>query len=130
MARGASKPIGNLLSSRLAMLGVRSIFIDDQNLIGALGDSLTPDETLLTISLSGETEIIKNIAKRARAKGIDVIALVAFSNNSLQRIANHKMYCFAHQVETKYNDLISRVGLHALVQILISYINMQRGVML
>lgn len=126
IARGASKPIADLLSSRLAMLKVKSIFINDPNLIDVLGEGLGIDETVLVMSLSGETEKILTIAKSARARGIDVIALTAFSNNTLQRLANYNMFCFAHDSETKYNDLISRIGLHVLIQILITYIGLDR----
>lgn len=126
IARGASKPIADLLSSRLAMLKIKSIFIDDPNLIDVLGDGLSKDETVLVMSLSGETEKILNITKSARARGIDVIALTSFSNNTLQRLANYNMFCFAHVSETKYNDLISRIGLHVLIQILITYIDLDR----
>lgn len=126
IARGASKPIADLLSSRLAMLKIKSIFINDPNLIDVLGDGLGEDETVLVMSLSGETEKILNIARAARARGIDVIALTSFSNNTLQKLANYNMFCFAHDSETKYSDLISRIGLHVLIQILISYIGLGR----
>ncbi|WP_055669174.1 MurR/RpiR family transcriptional regulator [Desnuesiella massiliensis] len=124
IARGASKPIGDLLSSRLALMKVKSIFINDQNLIDVLGDGLDKEEVLLLMSLSGETEKIKNIAKVARARNVDVVSLTSFSNNTLQRIANYKLFCFAEQSETKYNDIISRLGLHTLVQMLITYMDL------
>ena len=123
IARGASKPIGDLLSTRLSMLRIKSIYIDDYNLIDVIGDRLMEDETLVLISLSGETEKIKNIAKVARAKSVDVIAITSFSNNTLQKIANYKLFCFSDEVETKNDDLISRLGLHTIAQLLITYIN-------
>lgn len=123
IARGASMPLADLLCSRLALLKIKSIFISDLNLIDVICENLSKGETLVLISLSGETEKIKSVAKRARALGIDVIALTSFSNNSLQKIANYNMFCFADNTETKYNDLVSRVGLHILVQIIISYLD-------
>jgi DNA-binding MurR/RpiR family transcriptional regulator len=126
IARGASKPIADLLSSRLAILKVKSIFVADPNVIDVLGDSLREGETILLMSLSGKTEKILKIAKTARARNIDVIALTSFSNNSIQKIANYNMFCFANNTETKYNDLISRVGLHILAQILLTYIAISR----
>lgn len=123
IARGASKPIGDLLSSRLSMMRIKSIFIDDLNLIDVIGERLVQDEILILISLSGETEKIKSIAKIARAKNIDIIAITSFYNNTLQKIANYKIFCFSDKVETKNEDLISRLGLHTTVQLLISYIN-------
>lgn len=124
VGRGASEPIANLLSSRLALLNIKAILIADPNIIDVLGDSLDPDEIVIVMSLSGETERILTITKTARARGVDVIALTSFSNNSLQKIANYNMYCFANDTETAYNDLISRIGMHTLIQILISYIEM------
>ncbi len=126
IARGASEPIADLLSSRLALLKVKSILIRDPNLIDVLGEGLDEGETIFVMSLSGETEKILNITKAARARSIDVIALTSFSNNSLQKLANYNMFCFADDTETKYNDLISRIGLHTLTHILITYIDMHR----
>lgn len=124
IGRGASGPIASLLSSRLALLNIKAILIGDPNIIDVLGNSLAKDESIIVMSLSGETERILTITKDARAKGIDVIALTAFSNNTLQKMANYNMFCFADNTETKYNDLISRIGLHTLVQILIACIEM------
>lgn len=126
IARGASGPIASLLSSRLALLGVKAILIEDPNIVDVLGGSLGEDETVIVISLSGETEKILALAKTARLRNIDVIALTAFSNSSLHKIANYNMFCFAHETSTKFNDLISRVGLHTLVQIIITYIAMEK----
>ena len=127
MARGASMPIADLLCSRLAMLKIKSIFISDLNLINVVSDSLTKDETLILISLSGETEKIISAARSARIRGVDVIGLTSFSNNSLQKLANYNMFCFADETETKNDDLISRLGLHVLVQIIISYLDTLEG---
>lgn len=124
VGRGASEPIASLLSSRLALLNIKAILIADPNIIDVLGDSLSQDESIIVMSLSGETERILTITKTARARGVDVIALTSFSNNTLQKMANYNMFCFADSTETKYNDLISRIGLHILVQIIIAYIEM------
>lgn len=123
VARGASKPIADLFCSRLTMMKIKSIAVNDPNLIDILSENLTEGETLILISLSGETEKIINLAKTTKSQGIDIIALTAFSNNRLQRIANYNMFCFADDTETKYNDLISRIGLQTLTQIIISYLD-------
>ncbi|SCY77050.1 MurR/RpiR family transcriptional regulator [Alkaliphilus peptidifermentans] len=122
IGRGASGPIASMLSSRLALLHIKAILIEDPNIVDVLGDSMAEDEAIVVISLSGETEKILTLAKTARLRNIDVIAMTSFTNNTLQKIANYKMFCFADQTATKYNDLISRVGLHVLVQILVTNI--------
>jgi len=122
IGRGASKPLGDMLSTRLSILKVKSVFVDDYNLIEVIGETIAEGETLILISVSGETEKIVNVAKMARAKNIDVIAITAFYNNTLEKLSNYKLFFFAKNVSTKTNDLTSRLGMHAVIQLLIEYI--------
>ncbi len=122
IARGASEPLGDILSSRLSMLRVRSIFIDDYNLIDVIGETIVEGETLVLLSVSGETEKIVRIAKMANARNVDVIAITAFYNSTLERLSDYKLFFFADNVSTKTNDLVSRLGMHAVIQLLIQYI--------
>ena len=94
-------PLADLLCSRLALLKIKSIFISDLNLIDVICENLSKGETLVLISLSGETEKIKSVAKRARGLGIDVIALTSFSNNLLQK--SPITICFVLQTIQKPN---------------------------
>lgn len=122
IARGASKPFGDFLSSRLSMLKIRSIFVDDYNLIEVIGETILEGETLILISVSGETEKIINVAKMARARKVDVIAITAFYNSTLEKLSNYKLFFFSDNVSTKTNDLVSRLGMHAVIQLLVEYI--------
>lgn len=121
ISRGASKPFGSYLSSRLAMLKIRAIFVDDMNLIDILVENIEKDETVLLLSLSGNTYKVNEIAKAAFIKGSTVISLTSFSDSKLQKHSNITMYCYAQDTETKYYDFRSRIGMHALIQIIISY---------
>lgn len=125
VARGASKPLGDVLSTRLSMLNVKSIFIEDYNLIEVIGETITEGETLILISLSGETEKIVNVAKLAGARKVDIIAITAFYNNTLEKLSNYKLFFFAENVSTKVNDLVSRLGMYAVIQLLIEYIKLK-----
>lgn len=120
VARGASKPFGSYLSTRLAMLKIRCIFVDDFNLIDNLSDHLEHDESVLVISLSGNTKRILDISRAAHIKGSKVISLTSFSDSKVQQNADISMYCYAKTTDTEYNDLISRVGIHLLIQIILS----------
>lgn len=121
VSRGASKPFGSYLSSRLSMLKIRCIFVDDLNLIDILNHNIDADESVLLISLSGNTKRVIDISKAAHIRGAKVMALTSFSDTKVQRNADVSMYCYAKDTETEYNDLISRVGIHLLIQIIISY---------
>lgn len=121
VSRGASKPFGSYLSSRLAMLKIRCIFVDDFNLIDNLSHNIETDEAVLVISLSGNTKRILDISRAAHIRGSKVISLTSFSDSKVQQNADISMYCYAKTSETVYNDLISRVGIHLLIQIILSY---------
>ncbi len=121
VSRGASKPFGSYLSSRLAMLKIRCMFVDDFNLIDNLSEHLEPDESVLVISLSGNTKKILDITRAAHIRGSKVISLTSFSDSEVQKNADISMYCYAKTSKTEVNDLISRVGIHLLIQIILLY---------
>lgn len=121
VARGASKPLGSYLSTRLTMLKIRCIFVDDFNLIDNLSHNIDTDESVLVISLSGNTKRILDITRAAHIRGSKVISLTSFSDSKVQKNADVSMYCYAKTSETEFNDLISRVGIHLLIQIILSY---------
>jgi len=121
ISRGASKPFGSYLSSRLAMLKIRCILVDDLNLIDILSEHIEPDESILLISLSGNTKSIVDISKAAHIKGSKVMVLTSFSDTKVQKNSDVTLYCYAKNTETKHNDLISRIGIHILIQVILQY---------
>lgn len=121
VARGASKPFGSYLNTRLAMLKIRTIFVDDFNLIDNIKDHIEPDEAVLLLSLSGNTRKILDIAKGAKIRGAKVLVLTGFADNKAEKYADCVLYSYAKTTDTEVNDLISRVGMHLSLQILLSY---------
>ena len=121
VARGASKPFGSYLNTRLAMLKIRTIFVDDFNLIDNIKDHIEPDEAVLLLSLSGNTKRILDIAKGARIRGAKVLVITGFSDNKVEKYADSVLYAYAKTTDTEVNDLISRVGMHLTLQILLTY---------
>ena len=103
------------------MLKIRCMFVDDFNLIDNLSQHLEPDESVLVISLSGKTKKILDITRAAHIRGSKVISLTSFSDSEVQKNADISMYCYAKTSKTEVNDLISRVGIHLLIQIILLY---------
>lgn len=63
-------------------------------------DDLGPDDFAVIISLSGETSMAVESAKRLRAKGVYTVSITRLSENSLARICNQNLYitssCLMH----------------------------------
>jgi len=108
-------------NTRLAMLKIRTIFVDDFNLIDNIKDHIEPDEAVLLLSLSGNTKRILDIAKGARIRGAKVLVITGFSDNKVEKYADSVLYAYAKTTDTEVNDLISRVGMHLTLQILLTY---------
>lgn len=122
IARGTSKAIGSHLEYLLLTVGIKCIFLKDYNLLGIVARMLEQDELLILISLSGETQKVLEAAQIAKTKGIKSISLTAFSNNSVAKLADLKLYCASNDYLTKTDDSISRIGLFFVVEMLINEI--------
>ncbi|TDT51308.1 MurR/RpiR family transcriptional regulator [Fonticella tunisiensis] len=121
-ARGTSKAAGHYLNHLLLTIGIKCIFVDDYNLLTLVGNTLTRDELVILISLSGNTEKILEVANMAKVKGVKSIAITSFGNNELSRICDYTLHCVANDTETKHNDSISRIGMFIVIEMIVNCI--------
>ena len=111
ISRGTSKPVGYYLEHLLLTLNVKCINIPDYNLIA--------------ISLSGKTPIIVETAKIVKAYGNSLITLTAFSNSPLVQYSDLALYCSASSMDTKVDDIITRIGMFAVTDLLVHYVQVE-----
>lgn len=122
ISRGTSKAVGNYLSHLLLTLNVKCINIPDYNLLNIIARQMTHEEVLIAISLSGQTPIIVETAKTVKAYGNFLISLTAFSNNPLNQYGDISLYCSSSTTDTKVNDVVTRIGMFSIVDLLIHYV--------
>ncbi len=72
---------------------------------------LTAHDLLFIISLSGETAQVLEIAEVGKRKGVPIISLTHFSRNSLQRIADVNLYCYAPRKMIKQYNVTDKTPL-------------------
>ena len=53
--------------------------------------------------------------------GIETVAITSFGKNELQKYCTNSLYFYANETDTKKNDVISRVGMNIVTQLLIEY---------
>jgi DNA-binding MurR/RpiR family transcriptional regulator len=79
---------------------------------------LTPHDLLFLISLSGETPQVLEVAELAKSKGIRIVSLTHFSRNSLQRIADVKLYCYSPKKMIKQYNVTDRTPVMIVLRVL------------
>ena len=122
ISRGGSVHTGEYLNSRLAACKIKSIFISDINLINAVIENVLDNEMIIFLSQSGTTRTIVDVALKANLMGIETVAITSFGKNELQKYCTNSLYFYANETDTKKNDVISRVGMNIVTQLLIEYI--------
>lgn len=127
VARGTSKAVGSYMEHLLLILGIKCIYLKDYNLISTVTHKIDMNETVVMISLSGETEKILEVARIAKSRGASAIALTGFFSSSLSKIADESLYCAAESGDTKVNDIHSRLGMFVVVDMLVSTIREVAG---
>lgn len=122
VGRGTSKTVTNYLEHILLVMGLKCINLEDYNLISTVTRTIDMNETIIIISLSGETEKSLEVARIAKARNASVIAMTGFFTNSLSKIADYTLFCAAETSNTKSDDTISRLGMFVVVDMLIAVI--------
>ena len=122
ISRGTSKAIGMYLTHLLLTLNIKCINIPDYNLLDIIAKKMSHNEVMIALSLSGETPIIVQIAKIVKAYGNSLITITAFSNSTLCMYSDYSLYFSSASLDTKNNDVVTRIGMMAVIDYLISYL--------
>lgn len=128
VSRGTSKAVGSYFSHLLLTLNVKCINVPDYNLLNIIACQMTHEEIMVAISLSGRTPIIVETAKTVKAYGNTLFTLTAFANCPLTQYSDVPLYCSSSTTNTKVNDVVTRIGMFAVVDLLIYYIRRELAV--
>lgn len=91
-------------------------------------EDLGPDDFAMIISLSGETSMAVDSAKKLRAKGVYTVSVTRLSENSLARICNQNLYITSSYLMNVGGVHIETTGMYfSVIEILgaryIAYLN-------
>jgi|SRR5690625_1091996 len=126
LARGITKQYATALSMQLRTMDIIAIFVDDYNLIKTLPNTLKENDTVLIISLSGKTEILVEFTNRAMAKKSKILSITSFGNNPINQMSDYSLNFYSDDIEEKYRELDSRMGMHVVLQQVIEYLKLER----
>lgn len=74
-------------------------------------ERMNADDVLFVISLSGETPLVLEMTNLAKERRIKIISLTHFSHNSLERMADLQLYCYAPREELNGYNITDRTPL-------------------
>lgn len=70
---------------------------------------MTPEDTLLIISKSGESEVIKNIMFELNSRGVPTISLTRYGNNTLAKMSTENLFVNIEEIavleETNFESM-------------------------
>ncbi|MGW9019010.1 MurR/RpiR family transcriptional regulator [Priestia megaterium] len=84
-------------------------------------NELEKDDVLFLLSLSGETEQVLEMAELGKSKKIKIITLTHFNRNSLQKLGDVNLYCYAPKQMLKGHNVTDKTPLMIIVRTLSEY---------
>lgn len=122
-SRGTSKQIAITFCNSLNMLGIPAVFIDNFNLINVMKSHIGPDDTIVIISLSGQTKILQDLAKFSKINNSKLLTITGFHLNPIQELSDYSLNFYSDIRDTKYRDIHSRIGMQVIFNLIINKID-------
>ncbi|OIJ11810.1 RpiR family transcriptional regulator [Anaerobacillus alkalilacustris] len=94
-AVGDTAPICEIMVKNLKVVGKQAEYYFHRHDMLHEVNHLEGSDVLFLISLSGETTQVLDMAKLAKKRGVRLISLTHFSENSLQQMSDINLYCFS-----------------------------------
>ena len=105
------------------MLSIPAVFIDNFNLINVMKSHIGPNETIIIISLSGETKILQDLAKFSKINKSKLLTITGFHLNPIQELSDYALNFYSDIRDTKYRDIHSRIGMQVIINLIINKID-------
>lgn len=122
LARGITKQYATGFTLQLRTMNIIAVFVDDYNLVKTLPKTLTKDDTVLIISLSGKTDLLVEFTNRAMAKKSKIMSITSFGHNPINEMSDFYLNFYSNTIEEKYRELDSRMGMHLVLQQIVEYL--------
>lgn len=122
LARGITKQYATGFTLQLRTMNIIAVFVDDYNLVKTLPKTLTKDDTVLIISLSGKTDLLVEFTNRAMAKKSKIMSITSFGHNPINQMSDFYLNFYSNTIEEKYRELDSRMGMHLVLQQIVEYL--------
>ncbi|MGY3766182.1 MurR/RpiR family transcriptional regulator [Vagococcus vulneris] len=111
-ACGPSKYPCEEMKEKLRICGIEASLYYEPHVMRQRAKQLKSTDTLIVVSLSGETATPLEATKIAKMTEATIISLTGFSQNSIAKIADHSLYVFYERIQVNEMDVSSRIGVY------------------
>lgn len=117
-ACGPSKYPCEEMKEKLRIFGIDTSLYYEPHIMKQRAKQLTKQDTLIVVSLSGETSTPLDAMKIAKLSDAQLISITGFSQNSIAKLADIALYTFYETSVIHDMDVSSRLGIHYILNLL------------
>lgn len=111
-ACGPSKYPCEEMKEKLRICGIEASLYYEPHVMKQRAKQLKNGDTLVVVSLSGETKTPLEAMKIAKITEATIVSLTGFSQNSISKLADYSLYTFYEELRLNEMDVSSRLGIY------------------
>lgn len=106
------------LNQRLMRMGINSCAVCDSSMMSIIDTIISPKDTILAFSVSGNTLEIYDAVQKCREKGVVITSITAFSNSVLAKRSNNILLIKNTEKSPNYNFMNSQFTINYIIDLL------------
>ena len=106
------------LNQRLMRMGINSCAVCDSSMMSIIDTIISPKDTILAFSVSGNTLEICDAVQKCREKGVVITSITAFSNSVLAKRSNNILLTKNTEKSPNYNFMNSQFTINYIIDLL------------
>lgn len=106
------------LNQRLMRMGINSCAICDSSMMSIIDTIISPKDTILALSVYGNTIEICEAVQKCRERGIVITSITAFSNSVLAKRSNNILLIKNTETSPNYNFMNSQFTINYIIDLL------------
>lgn len=106
------------LNQRLMRMGINSCAVCDSSMMSIIDTIISPKDTILAFSVSGNTLEICDAVQKCREKGVVITSITAFSNSVLAKRSNNILLIKNTEKSPNYNFMNSQFTINYIIDLL------------
>ena len=105
---GSSRIVCSEVAKKFRTIGKTAFNYDDNSMMYISAASLTENDVIFAVSISGETVQVLKALNIAKTKGAKIISLTDISNNSQSKLSDKCLYVTSTSFTRENNSIVSR----------------------
>jgi RpiR family transcriptional regulator, repressor of rpiB and als operon len=122
---GGSSAIARDAAHKFLRIGIRCGCYDDAHMMAMSASTLGQDDVVLAVSHSGQSSVVLDAVRIAKARGVPVIALTSYQNSTLARLADASLVSTARSSPFTGENAAARIAQLNLLDALFVYVAFQ-----